>query len=77
MKGTVKWFNDSKGFGFITPEDGGKDVFVHQTIDSQQRLPLIGRSRQSRISDRAGCKGTTSERRQENLEPVSQIVGGV
>ena len=38
--GTVKWFNAQKGFGFIQPEDGGKDVFVH--ITSVQAAGLNG-----------------------------------
>jgi len=31
MQGNVKWFNDQKGYGFLTPKDGSKDVFVHHT----------------------------------------------
>lgn len=39
--GTVKFFNQSKGYGFITPEDGGKDVFVHISAVEQSGLPPL------------------------------------
>lgn len=39
--GTVKFFNHSRGFGFIEPEDGGKDVFVHVTAVEQAGIPSL------------------------------------
>jgi CspA family cold shock protein len=49
--GTVKWFNSTKGFGFIQPEDGGEDVFVH--ISAVERAGLNGLQEGERVSYRA------------------------
>jgi CspA family cold shock protein len=46
--GTVKWFNSTKGFGFIQPENGGKDVFVH--ISAVERAGLYSLSEGQKIS---------------------------
>ena len=46
--GTVKWFNATKGYGFITPEDGGKDVFVH--ITAVQAAGLKGLNDRQKVS---------------------------
>ena len=46
--GTVKWFNTTKGFGFIQPEDGGKDVFVH--ISAVEKAGLRGLNENQKVS---------------------------
>ncbi|WP_372892925.1 cold-shock protein [Rhodosalinus sp.] len=46
--GTVKWFNTTKGYGFIAPEEGGKDVFVH--ISAVERSGLTGLADNQRVS---------------------------
>jgi CspA family cold shock protein len=46
--GTVKWFNETKGYGFIAPEDGGKDVFVH--ISAVERAGLRSLQDNQKIS---------------------------
>ena len=57
--GTVKWFNNVKGFGFIQPQDGGKDVFVH--ISAVERSGMRGLAEGQKVSyeveaDRRTCK---------------------
>ena len=46
--GTVKWFNATKGYGFIAPDDGGKDVFVH--ISAVERSGLTGLADNQKVS---------------------------
>ena len=55
--GTVKWFNDSKGYGFITPDEGAKDLFVHHSnIDGEGFKTLVEGARVS-SEPREGAKG--------------------
>ena len=58
-QGTVKWFNSQKGFGFIQPDDGGKDVFVH--ISAVERAGLHGLNEGQKVSfDLVTERGKTS-----------------
>ena len=56
-KGTVKWFNESKGFGFITPSDGSKDVFVHYSAIANDGFRTLNEGQQVTFSVETGPKG--------------------
>ncbi len=56
-QGTVKWFNDAKGFGFITPEDGSKDIFVHHSAISANGFRSLAEGDQVEFSIEQGPKG--------------------
>lgn len=57
MTGTVKWFNDDKGFGFITPADGSKDVFVHFSAIQSDNFKSLAEGQQVSFSIENGAKG--------------------
>jgi len=55
--GTVKWFNDSKGFGFITPEDGGNDLFAHFSAIQEQGFKTLKEGQKVSFDVVQGPKG--------------------
>jgi len=56
-KGTVKWFNDQKGFGFITPDTGGKDLFVHQSAIQSSGFRTLKEGDKVEFDPEQGQKG--------------------
>lgn len=64
--GTVKWFNDSKGFGFITPDDGGEDLFAHFSEVKGQGFKSLQEGQKVSFEVKQGPKGKQAA----NITPV-------
>lgn len=74
MLGSVKWFNDSKGFGFITPNDGSKDVFVHYSaiITNERGRVTLSQGDEVEFDVEQGKKGPQAA----NVRPMRNIRSG-
>lgn len=65
-EGTVKWFNDSKGFGFIAPQDGTEDVFVHYSAIAGDGFKTLAEGQSVTFETQPGPKGLSAV----NVMPV-------
>ncbi len=66
MTGTVKWFNDAKGYGFIAPDGGGKDVFCHHTAIQAEGFRTLSEGQKVEFEVEQGTKGPQAA----NVRPV-------
>ncbi|WP_323834810.1 transcription antiterminator/RNA stability regulator CspE [Photorhabdus africana] len=60
MTGAVKWFNNDKGFGFISPKDGSKDVFVHYSAIQSNNFKTLEEGQEVSFSIENGAKGPSA-----------------
>jgi CspA family cold shock protein len=68
VDGTVKWFNDSKGFGFITPDGGGKDLFAHHSQIKGNGYKTLKENQRVRFDIANGPKGPQAQ----NIRPIEK-----
>ena len=64
--GIVKWFNDSKGFGFITPDEGGEDLFAHFSAIQSQGFKSLQETQRVSFDVTSGPKGKQAS----NIQPI-------
>jgi CspA family cold shock protein len=64
--GIVKWFNDSKGFGFITPDEGGEDLFAHFSAIQSQGFKSLQENQRVSFDVASGPKGKQAS----NIQPI-------